>query len=249
MLNSYKIIIAYDGTDYFGWQRQKDRPSIAQTLQDVFYTVFNKSIVLRGVSRTDAGVHALGQVAIFSVVMNIDPKVMIHAWNNRLSAEIVIRSIERIPSDFSLHGNVVTKTYWYHFFLERPLPTTQRFGWFFRYPVDLEKLQQCLNVFLGTHDFRSFCSGDERGDDTIRRIDAVSIEYVEKYNAYRIAIVGPKFLRYMIRRMSGACIEVASRKDLDVGLLKQVLEAKNPEHLLPNAPAKGLVLYEVEYKS
>ncbi|MDR3550371.1 MAG: tRNA pseudouridine(38-40) synthase TruA [Candidatus Babeliales bacterium] len=244
----YHIIVAYDGTDYFGWQVQKDCPSVAQTLQGAFARVFNKKITLFAASRTDAGVHALGQSAVFSTDLELDTATMLRAWSNILTPSIVIRSLQEVAIDYNVHQHVVTKTYWYHFFTSRPLPFTQRYGWNYRHTVDLEKLQQCLEVFLGTHDFRSFSTGDDRGEDTIRTIDNVSVEFVPEYNAYRISISGPKFLKYMVRRIVGACIEVASRTNLEVNLLKTVLDAKNPEHLLPNAPAKGLVLYHIEYK-
>jgi tRNA pseudouridine38-40 synthase len=248
MLIKYKIIIAYDGTDYFGWQRQKEKLAVAQVLQDTFATVFSRKIILYGVSRTDAGVHAVGQVAIFATDLVVDTQKMMRAWNNLLPSAISIRSVEIAPEHFHLHANVVSKTYWYHFFSKPPLPFFARYGWYYRYPVDIKKLQECLNVFIGTHDFRSFSTGDERGDDTIRTIHSASIEYIARYNAYRIEIVGPKFLHHMVRRMAGACIEVASREDLKVEKIKQVLEAKNPDHILPNAPAKGLMLYKIKYK-
>ena len=247
-MQRYKIIVAYDGTDYFGWQVQKESLSVAQVLQDTFNSVFKKDISLLGASRTDAGVHALGQVATFVVDITIAPEVMLNAWNNLLPPDIVIRSLEEVPDDYSPHKNVHYKTYWYHFFMQRPLPFTQRYGWHYRYPVDLKKLQECFKVFIGTHDFRSFCTGDDMGDDTIRLIDSITLEYLPEYNAYRIAITGPRFLRYMIRRIVGACLEVASRDHLTLDYLKQVLEEKNPEHTLPNAPAKGLMLSVIVYK-
>jgi len=246
-LKRYKMTVAYDGTDYFGWQVQQGCASVAQTLQDSFARVFNKTIKLYAASRTDAGVHALGQTAVFSVDIDITTADMIRAWTNVLPPAIVIRSIEVVAPDCNVHQNIITKTYWYHFFTMRPLPFTQRYGWYYRHTVDMAKLQQCLEVFVGTHDFRSFSTGDDRGTDTIRRIDKVGVEFVPEYNVYRITISGPKFLKYMIRRIVGACIEVASRKNLDVAVLRQVLDAKNPEHILPNAPAKGLVLYQIEY--
>jgi tRNA pseudouridine38-40 synthase len=245
-MGHYKITVAYDGTDYFGWQVQKEKLSVAQKLQDVFEAVFDKKILILGASRTDAGVHAMGQVASFGVDLDIASNKMMRAWNNVLPPEIVIRSLKEVPEQFNPFINVVSKTYWYHFFLEHPLPFAARYGWHYRYPVNIEKLQQCLDVFVGTHDFRSFCSGDDL-PNTVRRIDKVDVKFVPEYNAYRIEIIGPKFLRYMIRRIVGACIEVASRNHLAIEDIKRVLDAKNPEHTLPTAPAKGLMLYKIIY--
>lgn len=248
-MDRYKIVVAYDGTDYFGWQVQKERPSVAETLQDIFQQVFRKDIKILGASRTDAGVHALGQVATFTSDMMIQPEVLHQAWNNLLPPTIMIRSLQKVPTTFNPHRGVIAKTYWYHFFLERPLPVTQRYGWFYRYPLDIQKLNESLQVFVGEHDFRSFCTGNDLGDDTIRRIDSISLEYIEQFNVYRIAVTGPKFLRYMIRRIVGASMEVASRNDLSVADIKRIMEQKSPEHALPNAPAKGLVLYTIVYDS
>lgn len=249
MKRQFKIIVAYDGTDYYGWQRQRLSPTIAQTLQDSFFKVFAQKISFRVASRTDAGVHAHGQVATFAVDLDIDALTMMRAWNNTLPQSIVIRSIEHVPLGYNPHKYVVGKTYWYHVFTERPLPFFARFGWYYRYLIDEKKLLKSLQVFLGTHDFRSFSTGDDRGDDTIRTINAVDVLFVPEMNAYRIAITGPKFLHYMVRRMVGACLHVARHDTLNEDLIKTVLAAKNPDHILPNAPAQGLTLYTIEYES
>ncbi|MFC1843061.1 tRNA pseudouridine(38-40) synthase TruA [Candidatus Dependentiae bacterium] len=247
-MQRYKIIIAYDGTDYCGWQRQKCVPSVAQRLEDTFDIVFGKKISLMGVSRTDTGVHALGQVAAFRTDFDIKPEKMFQAWNNMLPPDIVIRKLDLLGNQaFNIHKDVELKTYYYHFFTQRPLPFVQRYGWFYRYPVDLEKLQKALNVFLGKHDFRSFCTGDER-ENTVRIIKTIYLEYFRRYNGYRIVVEGPKFLRYMIRRIVGAAIEVASRDNMSISYLQEVIDQKDSEQTLPNAPAKGLLLYKVAYK-
>jgi len=245
-MQKYKIVVAYDGTDYCGWQKQKSVPTVAQRLEDTFRTVFEKSISIVGVSRTDAGVHALGQVASFRSDFAIPQEKMFSAWNNMLPPDIVIRDLQKIPQDESIHQYVEQKTYYYHFFTKRPLPFVQRYGWYYRYPIDIKKLQKALNVFVGTHDFRSFCTGDEH-EDTVRTIDTISLEYFARFNAYRIMVKGPRFLRYMIRRIVGAAIEVASRDNLPINYLQEVLDEKDPEQTLPNAPAKGLLLYKIRY--
>jgi tRNA pseudouridine38-40 synthase len=246
-MQRYKIIIAYDGTDYAGWQVQRHCLSIAQCLQDSFFDVFGSSIALRAVSRTDAGVHALGQVATFTTNLSVDASRLHKAWNAYLPLSISIRSLELVDLTYNPHASIEHKTYWYHFFLERPLPHVQRYGFFVRCPVNITKLQDCLSVFLGTHDFRSFCTGDER-EDTIRTINEISIYFVPEYNGYRIAIKGPKFLRYMIRRMVGACLCVAAKEEIGVEVLAKALIEKNPAQALPTAPAHGLMLHEVVYR-
>jgi len=243
----YTIIIAYDGTEYLGWQEQTDPRTIAGTLKRTFKHVFKRDISLVGASRTDAGVHAQGQVARFWSDVPFDLNICKEAWNNKLPQDIVIRSLEHSPEGFHPQHNVQEKTYFYHFFLERPTPFVQRYGWYYAYPVNLEKLQECLNIFVGTHDFRSFCSGDDSHNGTVRTITAAYVEFVPNMNAYRIVIKGPSFLRYMIRRIAGGCIETASRPFLTLDQLRATLERTDPHHLLPNAPAKGLTLHEIVY--
>ena len=245
-MKKYKIIVAYDGTSYFGWQVQPEQITVVGTLQDTFSDVFSKEILISAASRTDAGVHATGQVAVFTTDLVIAPLQMQHAWQNILPESILIRSLEEVPLDWNPRHNVKQKTYYYHFFQERPLPFSARYGYYYRYPVSLEKLKECLNVFIGTHDFRSFCTGDEY-ENTVRTIDAAQIEYLPRFKAYRISIKGPGFLRYMIRRIVGACLEVASRDTLTIADLKKALEERNPLQLLPTAPAYGLLLYKIKY--
>jgi tRNA pseudouridine38-40 synthase len=245
-MKKYKIIVAYDGTDYFGWQVQPGQKTVAGTLQETFEYVFGKEILISAASRTDAGVHGLGQVAAFSTDIAIEPEQLLNAWQNVLPESLLIRSIAPVWQDWNPRHHVKQKTYYYHFFQERPLPFIARYGWFYRYPVDIEKLKECLHVFVGTHDFRSFCTGAEY-DNTVRTIDLVAIEYLHRFKAYRIIIKGPGFLRYMIRRIVGACLEVASRDTLTIDDLKKAIAEKKSHQLLPSAPAHGLWLYKIVY--
>ena len=242
----YKIVVAYDGTDYAGWQYQEGQPTVAGTLQQKFKEVFNRDIFVYGASRTDAGVHALGQVATFHTDIPLPVQAIQFALSNVMPQSILIRSLQEVSNDYNPCHAVAEKTYYYHFFQQRPMPFLSRYGWYYRYPVDLARLQKCLNVFIGTHDFRSFCTGYDR-PDTVRTINSASIEYIKRYGVYRITIKGPKFLRYMIRRIVGACLEVASRDTVAIEVLQKALEQKHPHQLFPTAPAQGLVLYKIIY--
>ncbi|MBI2344560.1 tRNA pseudouridine(38-40) synthase TruA [Candidatus Dependentiae bacterium] len=243
----YRIVVAYDGTAYRGWQEQNNATTISGTLIKAFEEVFFQEAKILGASRTDAGVHALSQVAILRTGVNIFPEKMLQAWSKAIPSDITIRSIEKIDSLVHPHDGVIEKTYAYHIFLERPLPFYQRFGWYIYKPLNLEILQKALNVFIGQHDFRSFCTGDDLSD-TIRTIDSVKILYVSSWNAYKIEIKGKSFLRYMIRRIVGASVAIATSPKLNVQDLQNVLDEKNPCHTLPNAPAKGLVLEQIVYQ-
>lgn len=242
----YRIRVAYDGTVYQGWQRQPDVITVVSVLEKKFKDVFGQTINILGASRTDAGVHACGQVASFKAIGEIPPHKIKHAWNNVLPDDIVILDVSLVPLDFSPMHDVQSKTYLYHFFTVRPFPFMGRYGWYMHRPVDLEKLKATLAIFVGTHDFRSFCTGHDM-PDTIRTIHSIDLEYVSSMHGYRIIFKGPGFLRYMIRRIVGACITVASKDELTPQHAFEVLRACNPEHNLCNAPAKGLVLYAIKY--
>lgn len=243
----YKILVSYDGTDFSGWQFQPHAPSVIQTLQDAFAGVFGSSIKMLGASRTDAGVHALGQVAVFSTDLIMDLRRMLNAWNDALPPSIVIRDLVQVSDTFHPMYGVQEKTYWYHFFLKRPLPFVERYGWFFRYPIDFKILEQALQLFVGTHDFRSFCTGTDMGENTVRTINSIKLVYIKRFGAWRIEFNGPGFMRHMIRRIVGACMQVAAKEDLSLGYLEDVLSQKDPRQILVNAPAKGLCLVKIRY--
>ncbi len=245
---TYKITIAYDGTDYHGWQVQPACITIAQTLQDRFAQTFRKDITLIGASRTDAGVHALGQVARFALDTYIPAYTIQHAFNNALKRDILLRSTELVLEHFHPQRNVQSKTYWYHFFTTRPLPGAARYGYYYRFPLDFTKLTSALSVFVGTHDFRSFYTGDEH-EDTIRTIHAITLRYFKRFNIYRIEVTGHSFLRYMIRRIIGAALHVAAHPIYVIADLEKALAEKNPEQPFPTAPAHGLILYKIRYNN
>lgn len=243
----YRIIISYDGTNYHGWQSQEGLPTVAQTMQDSFMAVFGFPIQLYAASRTDAGVHARAQVATFKSALNIDLASMKFAWNNRLPQDIHIRSIKVVGDDYSPHANIIYKKYRYYLFTQRPSPYMARYGWHISSLCTLEKLQEALTIFVGTHDFRAFSKGDERGDDTIRTIDSIEIVKLTKIPGYKITVKGPKFLRHMIRRIVGATVAYALRGTITTDYLHSILMQKTTCPMLPTAPAHGLVLYKIRY--
>ena len=243
----YKIVVAYDGTNYHGWQFQPNATTVSEVLSDAFSAVFFQKISILGASRTDKGVHAFGQVAIVQSPIFVEEQILQRAWSKALPSDIVIKSIQRLDKLVHPHDGVVQKTYVYHFFTQRPMPFVARYGWYIHRPIDLDLLKAALNVFVGTHDFRSFCSGNDL-ENTIKTIDSVNLNYFSEWNAYRIEVKGRSFLRYMVRRIVGACLEIASRKHLSLNHLIFVLEQRNPCHTLPNAPAKGLILERIEYE-
>ncbi len=243
----YKIVVAYDGTAYRGWQDQNNATTVSGVLASAFEDVFFQKARILGASRTDAGVHALGQVAIVRTTVDINPENMLQAWSKVIPDDITLKSIQKLTTLIHPHDGVIEKTYAYYIFLKRPLPLYQRFGWFIYKPLDLELLQKALNLFVGEHDFRSFCTGDDL-KDTVRTINSIHVSYNSCWNAYKIEIKGKSFLRYMIRRIVGACITIATSPKFNLDDLEKILDKKNPCHTLPNAPAKVLILEQIRYE-
>lgn len=244
----YVVRLSYDGFDYHGWQFQPNRVTIAGILHHEFESIFNTPVRLIGASRTDAQVHALGQVALVDTTAEMDPYELMHIWNRRLPRDIHIRSCIVAPHDFFPFSNVVQKTYYYHFFTKRPLPFYARYGLKCTRAVNLDRLQEGLALFVGTHDFRSFCTGFEQ-DSTVRTIDSISVVFVPQYQAYRIVVQGKSFLHHMIRRIVGACLYTAMYPNRTCEQLREALLARDPHQQLPNAHGHGLLLRRIIYKN
>jgi tRNA pseudouridine38-40 synthase len=248
----YKITVAYDGTDFHGWQIQPRDITVASTLQKAFETAFEKSVSIVGASRTDAGVHALGQVAVCKTELDISIERLMHAWNNSLPNSIVIRSLQEADEEFHIFTDVTSKTYYYHLFLKRPLPFVARYGWFWKFidSVDWEKFNKSMNCFVGEHDFRSFCKCEDDEEDcrtTVRRIDSIVMKKVERFGALRIEIKSKGFLRYQIRRMIGAALDVSRKRDMSVDFIKHQLDNPSDQQEFVRAEGSGLCLRKIIY--
>lgn len=248
-MNSYKLVIAYDGTAYHGWQWQDGQLTVDEVIRTTFLRIFSQEhLYIVGASRTDAGVHASGQVVRIGTVLDLDPEKIKEVLNDVLPSDILIKSCERVERAFHPQHNIKNKTYTYRFFLNRPSPMVQRYGYFVAYPIDTFKLAQALSLFVGTYDFRAF-SKECSEKNTIKTIENISMEPCQITGGYKITVTGVSFLRHMIRRIVGASFEIAKRPDRSCHELKQLLlnplqKAKN----LPTAPAKGLCLESILYK-
>ncbi len=251
IMHFYKIIVAYDGTDFHGWQIQPADVTVTSTLQKTWFQIFKYPITLVGASRTDAGVHALGQVARFQadIPARLNLEDLRHAWNVRLPKSIHIRSIEKINNTFHPCTNVRQKIYHYTLFLKQPLPFVARFGWHYRFidDVDMHKFEQGLGLYLGTHDFASFCKQESDDISTIRTIDAITVKKFSRWGALMVTIKGKSFVRFQIRRMIGYALDVARRPLLHVDYLQDLLRNPNPQQTLLKADGSGLCLRKVIY--
>lgn len=242
------MIISYDGTSFQGWQPQPHKKTICDLLQDKYHTVFGERITLIGASRTDSGVHAIGQVASFKSTLNVPIEKMRNAWNGLLPFDVFIRSLEVAPPFFHPQARVDHKIYYYYLFLKRPLPFFARFGWHypFMHEVDYSQFEKALKLFEGEHDFRAFCKIDEE-KDTVRCIDHISMQLYSRYNVLALKIVGKSFLHFQIRRMIGSALDAARGKKNDLLRIKKLLTDPDPTQGGLKAESCGLVLRKIRY--
>jgi tRNA pseudouridine38-40 synthase len=246
MEKNFKLLIEYDGTAYHGWQRQTNEPTVQAAIEAAIGRMTGAKVVLSGSGRTDAGVHALGQVANFHCVTRLDGSAFFNGLNGLLPDDIVIRKCEHVDPSFHARFNATGKTYRYRI-LNRPLPAAigRDYFWHIRKPLDIDAMRRASAVLKGCHDFKAFeGAGSPRShtDRTVSRIEW--IEQGDGFLAFEIEADG--FLRFMVRNIVGTLVEVglAKRPEKDVG---QVLSSADRCMAGATAPAKGLFLVSVRY--
>ena len=244
-MNYYKAIISYDGTDYQGWQSQMHGNTVQDVLTKTFKNTFFQPVLIAGASRTDAGVHAVGQVVSLQTPLNLASNRLEQILNENLPASIIIKNLEQCQDVFNPRANVLEKIYQYDFSLEKLTPFTARYCLFFNKKIDLEKFYSLPEIFIGQHDFRSFCTGNDH-DSTIKTIDDIRIYRLD--DRFRIIFKSQSFLRYMIRRIVGGMLIVSASKKLDKIDLQMALDQKDPHQSLLTAPPQGLTLINIKYR-
>lgn len=248
-MRTFKIVVAYDGTRYHGWQVQRHVPTVAQTMQNYFLRVFGEKVNVIGVSRTDAGVHARGQVATFTMKRAVAAGAVQFAWNNVLPDDIRILECYEMPVGYSPFIDIAYKEYHYHIIESGTPPFYVRYGWRIQRMIDYQKLYDTLQLYVGEHDFRSFSTGDDRGDNSVRTINSVALEPLPSLHTHRLIIKGPAFLRYMIRRMVGAAMEITLDAKRSGDEIRYALAHPRARQRFLNAPACGLTLHKVVYNN
>lgn len=244
----YKAIIAYDGTDFSGFQRQNDRRTVQGELEKTLYRLNGKhEVVVHGSGRTDAGVHALGQVIHFDMNGERDEEKLRFALDTQSPDDISILSIERVANDFHARYFPHEKVYCYRVDLNRSRsPFKRRYAAHFPYELDIEAMKRGARVLEGTHDFTSFCATGSSVEDKVRTIYRITIELDEERNELLMTYYGNGFLYKMVRLMTGTLLRLGNgRLDTDV---QMILDRKDQNQVLWTAPPEGLYLVEVKYK-
>ena len=245
-MKNYKITIQYDGTRYKGWQVQKSTDMTIQgKLQKILKEMTGQEIEVIGSGRTDAGVHAFGQVANFYVPEHFKAQEILAYLNQYLPMDIAVVDIEEVDDRFHARFHAVEKTYMYRIHTST-IPNVFERKYMYNYiePLNTERMREAAKLLIGTHDFMSFCGNKKMKKSTVRTITAIDIE--EKDDEIKISYTGDGFLQQMIRIMTGTLIEVGNgiKQSQDI---ESILESKNRQYAGYTVPAEGLVLKYVKY--
>lgn len=241
-----KLTVAYDGTDYCGWQVQPNGVTIEEVLNREISGLVGEEIRVIGASRTDSGVHALGNVAVFDTESTIPAERFAYALNRRMPEDIVITRSEEVPDDWHpRYQDVITKTYEYHIYNEEvPNPLKRRTTAFVSFSLDVEQMKKGAAYLVGEHDFVSFCNVRTNTNDTVRTVYDLTVE--QNGEDICIRITGNGFLYNMVRIIAGTLIRVG-RGFYTPEKVKEILEAGKRTEAGVTAPPEGLTLVYIQY--
>lgn len=247
-MKNYKITVSYDGTRYKGWQVLKSTDATIQgKLQMVLSALAGHPVEVIGSGRTDAGVHAIGQVANFYLEEHFSAEEIFEDLNRHLPEDIAVTKIEEAGERFHSRYQAVEKTYCYRI-RTSPVPNVfeRRFVYQYGKPLDIEKMRQAAQCFVGTHDFASFCGNRHMKKSTVRTI--FSVDLLKKDGEIEIWYRGNGFLQNMVRILTGTLIEVG-RGEREPESMQALLEAKERAQAGYTAPPQGLRLEKVTYET
>jgi tRNA pseudouridine38-40 synthase len=245
-MTNFKLTVEYDGTAYSGWQRQAEEPTVQAEIERALASMTRSAVTLTGAGRTDAGVHALGQVANFRCDTRLGPGAILKGLNSLLPADIAIRDCCRVPEDFHARFDAKSKIYRYHVLNRDARAAVGRsYAWFIHRPLDLEAMRRATEVLVGRHDFKAFESTGSPRAHTVRNVlDAIWVERKGRRLTFQIEADG--FLRCMVRNIVGTLVAVGLGK-LAAGAVRDILDSRDRKRAGAAAPPQGLFLVSVRY--
>lgn len=245
-LRRIKLTVAYDGTAYCGFQLQPNGNTIQAELEKALAALFGEQIRIHGASRTDSGVHALGNVAVFDTTARMDASRVAFALNTYLPADIRIQGSEEVPPGFHPRFQETIKTYEYKI-LNRTFqdPSKRLYTMFWHYPLDVNQMHRAAQCLVGTHDFTSFCTLQPHVQDRTRTIYRAEVTR-DGEDVITIRITGNGFLYNMVRIIAGTLIRVGGGQ-IPPGDMKKILEAKDRQAAAETARPEGLTLVSIKY--
>ena len=246
-MKRFKLTVAYDGTAYCGYQYQPELPTIEGCVNDALSELLKENIVTIGASRTDAGVHSYGNVAVFDSNTTIPAEKLAPALNTKLPDSIRIMESREVSVDFHPRRNVIDKTYEYHINTAKiPFPTDRMYIHNVKHDLNIENMKEAAKFIEGRHDFTSFCSTKTDKEDKIRTVFQIDVKEFLR-NGIVIRVRGDGFLYNMVRIIAGTLVKAGEGKikpeDIPV-----IIERKDRGHLGTTLPAKGLFLMGIRYR-
>jgi tRNA pseudouridine38-40 synthase len=246
MIKNFKLVVEYDGASYHGWQRQKNMRSIQGEIETAIGTMIGQKITLIGSGRTDAGVHALAQVANFHCDTELPPTTLLRGLNGLLTEDIIIKACSLMPDSFHARYDVKSKTYIYKILNQTlPIAIYRQYAWHIKKKLDLEAMRSAMSCIRGTHDFKAFEGAGSPRSDSIRSIKkAALIKKKDRYLLFEVTANG--FLRFMVRNIVGTLVEVGLEK-ITSEKFREILLSKDRSQAGATAPPHGLFLKSVQY--
>ena len=243
-IRNIKLVIHYDGTNYHGWASQPETATVQGTIEEVIEKLTGQPVKVYGSSRTDAGVHALGQVANFRINSPVPTENFSNALNNLLPQDITIADVCEMPDDFDAISDTVEKRYDYLINTTPIRPVLARNQWHRPGMLDIGKMHQAAQKLVGEKDFKSFASAADQRESSVRTITLCQVE--QEGDAIKISVAADGFLYNMVRNIVGTLVEVG-RGRWEPDMIDTILEAKDRNAGGPIAPASGLCLMEIFY--
>ncbi len=241
------MIIEYDGTGYHGWQRQSSGTTIQQVLEETLRRITGEKVTLYGSSRTDAGVHALHQVAHFRTSSSIPVRNLLLGINSLIPRDIVVKDLTEADEKFHARYSARSKAYFYRIFNGDIRTALHRnYCWYVFKPLDAERMAEAASVLRGRHDFSAFCSAQTDVKSHVREVYDARVER-EEGSFLRFFIEADGFLRHMVRTVVGTLVDVGKGK-LTPADFREILESKDRKKAGVTAPPQGLFLSEVKYE-
>lgn len=242
-----RLTVAYDGTNYHGWQVQNNGITIESELNRCLSDLLGEQIEVIGASRTDAGVHALGNVAVFDTAARMPAEKISYALNQRLPEDIRIQRSQEVAPDWHPRRCESRKTYEYRIYRgEFPMPVKRLYSYFTYRPLNVSAMREAASYLVGEHDFQSFCQTGAQVESTVRTIYELDVE--EQGPELVIRVCGNGFLYNMVRIIAGTLMEVGEGKR-EARELRDILEKRDRSAAGPTAPAHGLTLVEYQFSS
>lgn len=244
-MRNFKITIQYDGTNYHGWQIQSNGRTVQGELTRALSILDQRAVTVYGAGRTDAGVHAEGQVANFFLERDFEPRLLRDAINGNLDRDIRVLEAEAVSDAFNARYSARQKTYRYRIWIGDVVsPFAFRHVHHYRSGLNIEEMRCAASALIGAHDFTAFTVASSDSEDKVRTLTGLEIEQLT--NEISIIVSGEGFLRYMVRTIVGTLLEVGrgKRTAASVG---QTLESRDRANAGPSAPANGLTLVRVDY--